>query len=366
MSEYKKILVRANTGGIGDFVWATSAISLIKQFDKNTDITLITSDIFVPLIDKKLDITKFLICNKKYNYSKNKFIKIIYRIYWCIKNYSKIKKEKYDLILFLDHCYITSFFAKCIYKIKNIAGPDILPYGYNTKNNSSKFYTQIINLPLDFDRLHCMMAYQIMVRKIFPAYNLSLPILPNTDDLTQEIKQKFLQNTKEYKIALCTYGSQKCKNWDIKNFKDLVEQLNNLYSSTFFVLGNDNKEQENAKYLQDSLKNIDIRNLVNKTNLLELKELLDNIDLLISVDTGTMHIAAATNTKIISLHGFSLPEHTMPISSKTKKVCTYEDCSPCVANVYIHKKFCNNLKCMNNITVDMVLKSVKEILNEGK
>ncbi len=364
MSEYKKILVRANTGGIGDFVWATSAISLIKQFDKNTDITLITSDIFVSLIDKKLDIEKILVCKKKYNYSKNKLIKVIYRIYWCIKNYFKIKKEKFDLVLFLDHCYITSFFAKHIYGIKNIAGPKILPYGYNIKNSSSKFYTQIIDLPLDFDRLHCMMAYQMMVRKLFPTYNLSLPVLPDTICLREEIKQKFLQNIKKYKIALCTYGSQQCKNWNIENFRILVEQINNMYSSTFFVLGNDNKEYEKAKYLQDNLKDIDIINLVNKTNLLELKELLNNIDLLISVDTGTMHIAAATNTKIISLHGFSLPEHTMPISSKMKNVCTYEKCSPCVADVYIHKKNCNNLKCMNNITPEMVLKEVKEFFNE--
>lgn len=360
MSEYKKILVRANTGGIGDFVWATSAISLIKQFDKNTDITLITSDIFVPLIDKKLDITKFLICNKKYNYSKNKFIKIIYRIYWCIKNYSKIKKEKYDLILFLDHCYITSFFAKCIYKIKNIAGPDILPYGYNTKNNSSKFYTQIINLPLDFDRLHCMMAYQIMVRTLFPTCNLSLPVLPNTDYLKERIAQKFFQDVKKYKVALCIYGSHECKNWKIEKFKSLIEKLNNIYNLTFFILGYSKEEYENAKYIQNNLKDVDIRNLVNKTNLLELKELLNNVDLLISVDTGTMHIAATTGTKIISLHGFSLPEHTMPVSSEAKNICTYEKCSPCVTEVYRYKRKCTDIKCMNNITPDMVIEKVKE------
>lgn len=360
--KYKKVLIRANTGGIGDFVWATSAISLIKQFDKNIDITLITSNSFIPLIDKKIDIKNILSCNRNYNHSKNKFVKVLYRLCWCVKNYFKIKKEKYDLMLFLDHCYITSFFAKYIYKIRNIAGSAILPYGYDIKNVSSKFYTQIIDLPLDFDRLHCMMAYQIMVRKIFPTYNLSLPILPNTDDLTQEVKQKFLQNTKEYKIALCTYGSQKCKNWDIKKFKDLVEQVNNLYNSTFFVVGSDNKEQENAKYLQDSLKSIDIRNLVNKTNLLELKELLGNVDLLISVDTGTIHIAATTGTEIISLHGFSLPEHTMPVSAKAKNICTYEDCSPCISKVYNDKHFCNDIKCMNNITSDIVLKIVEEIL----
>jgi ADP-heptose:LPS heptosyltransferase len=362
MSENKKILIRANTGGIGDFVWATSAVSLIKQFDKNIDITLITSDIFISLTNKNLDIKNILSCNKKYNYSKNKLIKIIYRIYWCIKIYHKVKKENYDLMIFLDHCYITSFFAKYIYKIKNIAGPNILPYGYNTKNNSSKFYTNVIDLPLDFDRLHCMMAYQIMIRKIFPTYNLSLPILPDTDALAQEIKQKFLQDIKKYKIVLCTYGSKQCKNWNIENFKILTEQINNIYPSTFFVLGNNKEENNNAVYLQNNLKNIDIRNLVAKTNLLELKEFLNNIDLLISVDTGTMHIAATTNMKIISLHGFSLPEHTMPVSSKVKIVCTYEKCSPCISKVYNGKYNCKDIKCMNNITVDMVLKSVKEIL----
>ena len=46
MSETKKVLIRANTGGIGDFVWATSAISLIKQFNNKVDVTIITSDIF--------------------------------------------------------------------------------------------------------------------------------------------------------------------------------------------------------------------------------------------------------------------------------------------------------------------------------
>ena len=364
MSENKKILIRANTGGIGDFVWATSAVSLIKQFDKNTDITLITSDIFLSLIDKKLGIKNILSCNRKYNYSKNKFIKIVYRIYWCIKFYSKIKKANYDSMIFLDHCHITSFFAKYIYKIKNIAGPDILPYGYNTKNNSSKFYTQIINLPLDFDRLHCMMAYQIMVRKIFPTYNLSLPILPNTDDLTQKIKQKFLQNTRRYKIAVCLSGNLNSQNWNIDNFKSVIEETDKIFDASFFVVGNSEQENNKALYLKNKLKDIDIKNLVNKTSLLELIELLKNMDLLISVDTGIIHLASVYNKNIICLYGQSLPERSGAVNPKAVTLCTYETCSPCVGQVYKYKKICNNVKCMNNITSEMVLKKIKEFFNE--
>ena len=366
MVKYKKVLVRANTGGIGDFVWATSAISLIKQFDKNIDITLITSDIFLSLTDKNLDIKKVLSCNKKYNYSKNKFIKILYRIYWCIKNYSKIRKENYDLMIFLDHCYITSFFAKYVYKIKNIAGPAILPYGYNTKNNSSKFYTQIIDLPLDFDRLHCMMSYQIIIRKIFPTYNLSLPMLPNTDSFTQEIKQKFLQNTKKHKIAICLRGNLNSQNWDIDNFKSLIKETGKIFDVSFFVIGNSEQEEKDATYLKNNLKNIDIKNLVKQTNLSELTELLKNMDLLISVDTGIVHLASVYNKNIICLYGQSLPERSGAVNTNAISLCTYETCSPCVSSSYKYKKVCNNVKCMQNITVEMVIEKVKEILNERK
>lgn len=363
MTQYKKILVRANTGGIGDFVWATSAISLIKQFNPNIKITLITSDIFVPLIDKKINVDSIITSTKKYNYSKNKIFKIIYRVYWCIKKYFKIKKEHYDTIIFLDHCYITSFFAKHIYKIKNIVGPSILPYGYNTKNSSSKFYTKILNLPLDFDRLHCMMAYQLIIRQIFPTYNLSVPILPNTDYLKRNIEEKYLKKSGGYRIALCLEGSKKIQNWNIDNFKKLIEMANDK-NITFFVIGNTLDVNNKAQYLINNLKNINIINLVNKTSLLELKELLNNIDLLISVDTGITHIAATTKTKIISLYGSSLPERTMPINSKSINICTYEKCSPCISKIYTNKQMCKDVKCMNNISPEMVFEKVKEISDE--
>ncbi len=87
---------------------------------------------------------------------------------------------------------------------------------------------------------------------------------------------------------------------------------------------------------------------------------------MISVDTGTVHIAATTRTKIISLHGFSLPEHTMPISSKSVNICTYEKCSPCVSKIYSNNQICKDIRCMNNISPEKVLWKVEEILSEQK
>ena len=52
----------------------------------------------------------------------------------------------------------------------------------------------------------------------------------------------------------------------------------------------------------------------------------------------------------------------MPITARGINICTYEQCSPCISKVYNGKYNCNDIKCMNNITPDMVLKHIKEIL----
>ena len=83
--KYKNIVILANTG-IGDFVRATSALSLIRQYDKNIEITLITCNRYVDLIDKSLNINKIITANNKYYSNYNRFIRTFYKLFWSIKN----------------------------------------------------------------------------------------------------------------------------------------------------------------------------------------------------------------------------------------------------------------------------------------
>ena len=67
-NKYKDVIIFSFLG-LGDFVWATSAISLIKQYDKNIKVTLITFDSFFKLIDTKyLADDVILITNNTYIY----------------------------------------------------------------------------------------------------------------------------------------------------------------------------------------------------------------------------------------------------------------------------------------------------------
>lgn len=357
MNKYKNILI-VSVLGIGDFVWATSVFPLIRSYDKNIKITLLTFSTYIPLVDKKL-IDKTITVNKKLYVYKNIFLRYLYKIYFIFVNYYNFSKN--DAIIFLDS---DTFFSKImkLFKIKTIVGSNLHCFGYNIENIDKKYYNHIVNMPKNMDQLHCMIKYQLIIRNIFPTYNLSKPYLVNNNFIFENIKKKYFQKVKKYKIAFCLKGNVDWRYWPINYFVTLIKYINQVYDITAFVFGNDEKQREKIDSVIKTIGSIDIRNLCNKTSLIEYKEILSHMDLLISVDSSAIHIAATQNIPTIALHGQSLPERTGAVNSKVISMCTYEKCSPCDKQQFLDGKTCLYPKCMYNITPEMVFENVKKIL----
>lgn len=359
--KYKNIVILADAG-IGDFVWATSALSLIRQYDKNIEITLVTCDKYVELIDKNLKIDKIVTTNNKYHVSKNKFIRLFYKLFWSIKNIKYFYKK--DICLILDISLFFTVVAKYLYRIKNIVGPNNFSFGYDIINKSAKYYSQQIIMPKNADKTSYMMRYQMLVRAIFPTYNLAIPILPNTNYLNKKILN-LIGNTKKYKIAISPCGSVHWKRFNINNIKSLILKINKYNADvTFFIVGNSKKEMEYANTLINSLGNIDIRNVVGKTSLLELKELFSEMNLFITVDNGSSHIASTASIPVIAIYGTSFPENSGSISGKIVPLCSYRQCSPCAIETALNGFVCDNPKCIDDITPEIIFEKIKEILNK--
>lgn len=358
ISKHKSIIIFASAG-IGDFLWVTSALSLIKNTDSETKILLITSDSNLQLTDKKLAIDEFILINPKYHSSKNTFLRYAYKILFCISNYGKIRK--YKTILFLDQIPWLTLASKYFFRIKNITGPDITWFGYNIKNPTAKYYTNVIPVHLNSDKLHMSVRYQTLIRALFGTCNLSMPVFPDTGHLSRKIKN-ILTETKKYKIAFCMQGSVKWRYWDFNYFKEVIERLNSLINATFFIVGSGQDQIKKADNLKISIPHADIRNICGKTSLLELHEFFKSTDLLISVDTGCIHIASLAKIPVISLHGTTLPEQSRAMSHKAVALCSYRHCSPCNDKIALTGNFCDDIKCMYDITPEIVFEEAKKIL----
>lgn len=354
----KNIIIFASAG-IGDFIWATSALSLMKDYENETKVLLVTSDVHLQLLTKKLPVNEFVLINKKYYCSQNIFIRYMYKILFCVINYRKL--SKYENILFMDQIIWFTFVTKYFYRMKNIIGPDLAWFGNNIKNPSAKYYTQIIHMPPDSNRIHMSVRYQILIRSLFKTSNMSMPIFPDTSFLADKTKN-IIGKTKKYKISLCLRASVKWRNWDINYFKEVIETLNNTINATFFIVGSGQEQIKEADNLKTSILNADIRNLCGKTSLLELHEFFKFTDLLISVDTGCIHIASLAKIPVIALYGSSLPEQSFPMNHKAVALCSYRNCSPCNEKIALYGKICNNIKCMYDITPEQVLSEIKKIL----
>ncbi len=95
-----------------------------------------------------------------------------------------------------------------------------------------------------------------------------------------------------------------------------------------------------------------------KTNLKQLAALLKEVDLLVTNDSGPMHIAAALGTPVLAIFGPTDPKRTGPYGEIHRVIRGSAECSPCF------KKRCimPSHLCMDTISVEMVLEEVSDIL----
>ena len=100
--------------------------------------------------------------------------------------------------------------------------------------------------------------------------------------------------------------------------------------------------------------------LAGRMPLGETIDLLAAARLLVTVNTGIMHIGAAAGTELIALHGATNPKRWGPISDKATVVTANLPCQHCISLGSEYK--CPEPICMENISVDMVWAEVRKKL----
>ncbi len=157
------------------------------------------------------------------------------------------------------------------------------------------------------------------------------------------------------RIGLCPgaeYGP--AKRWPIEYFRALMDQL--LPYPILWILIGTKAEQELAPPLvEDFAGRLD--NNIGKTSLQELIELMKSFHLLLTNDTGSMHLAALYNIPTIALFGSTDPQRTGPQGALHRVIKHPVECSPCFLRV------CPiDFRCMRKITPQEVAQALLEKL----
>lgn len=102
-------------------------------------------------------------------------------------------------------------------------------------------------------------------------------------------------------------------------------------------------------------------NLAGATELVDAVDLLAGADLVVSNDSGLMHIAAALDRPLVVVYGASSPAFTPPLSARAETLAIPVDCGPCF------RRECpkRHLKCLNDLQPELVLAAGERLLAKG-
>lgn len=154
-------------------------------------------------------------------------------------------------------------------------------------------------------------------------------------------------------IVICPFGRHPLNSWRVEDYIDLIKGLSS-FASCYLIGGK--AEQEKLDEINSKAGN-SAQVLAGNLTIGELAAFLAQSSLVITVDTGPMHIASAVGVPILALFGRSDSRVWGPRGTCDKILKANLDCVPCIT-----PRECEHHSCMKEITSDMVISTALEML----
>ena len=167
-------------------------------------------------------------------------------------------------------------------------------------------------------------------------------------------------SSSQLRIALCPgaeYGP--AKRWPLDSYRKVMDTVSSKHDCTWVIVGTAKEAPLGETLAQDFQGKVE--NLCGKTTLTELIERLKECHLLLTNDTGTMHLADQLGIPVVAIFGSTEPTLTGPTNLTTPphRILRHKvECSPC----YLRE--CPiDFRCMKDLSIESVEAAVLESIS---
>ncbi len=330
-NQYKKILV-VGPSWVGDMVMAQSLFMALKANNPDCLIDVLAPQWSLPLLDRMPEVHAGIAMSLGHGQFA---LMARYRLG------KSLKQKQYDQAILLPNSWKSA----------------LIPFFAKIKQRTGYIGEQrwgLLNEPRKLDKQFLTMTVQRFVALAYPTERKQrpecpVPVLKIPETSRQQLITKFKLQQTEKILALCPgaeYGP--AKRWPAEHFAELAKQkLAEGWAVLIFGSEKDKVVSEQINQLTDK----GCRDFSGKTTLAEAVDLMSLADVVVSNDSGLMHVAAALDKKVIAIYGSSDPKFTPPLNASAKVIDLNLDCSPCF------KRDCplGHTRCLSDISPQQIL-----------
>ena len=341
---------------MGDLIQTTPLVQGLRQKYPDAQITLMVSSDFENAISLIPGIDDSIVFNlRQFKESEDWEDESWVKIYRYIESkLNDIRGKSYDMLVNLSHSRFSALMVHYL-KVNNVIG-------FHCNNSGDRmtghpwmqyFGTEPFNRSFNEFNLVEIFSRSAGIDPTGKEIQVTENRYPVTED---KFLATVLNEAKNDLVIGFQIGSSlENRRWSTASFARLADLLVEQLNARIFLFGVASESESAEEMIRKTNRKNNIVDLTGKTDLKQLAVLLKRCAYLVTNDTGTMHLAAALNTKIIGLFfAHAHPFETAPFSSGHLIIQARISCAPCSYGVH-----CNNIICVEKVLPEHVLSFIE-------
>lgn len=347
-----KVLI-IKLGAIGDLLMATPAFRAVKKAYPAAHLSILVGKSSKMAVNGNPYIDEFIECDDYIIYKGT----LLQKLKYIISLVLKIKRKKYDVAFVFHRDWRFNFFT-FLCGIPERVGFD--------RNGEGRFLTKKVRIS---GIKHNIDQYLEIIRAIGirdDGKGMDFIISNEAEKAVDEILTKKGLKNGDIKIGVLAGGASNIKTempikrWPVEDYAELSRKI--VADGYKVILLGAESDKFNSEIILRNIIN-GVIDLTGRTTLEETAAVMKRCKVIVTHDSGPMHLASAMQAPVISIFGPTDPREYYPLNSGSHYFWNAEkiECAPC----YKDGRFpdCNDPICIKAVTVEQVYEKLKYIID---
>lgn len=339
------------TSAIGDVIHTLPALTALRRYYPHARIDWLIEEAAVEAVRGHKALDHLLIWRRRSSLEQYRTGNRLAVVHESLRLARELRSTRYDLLIDFHALLKTSLWV-LLARAERKAG-----FGRGMAHAEGSYLFLNKRVPAISMEVHALARGLILLKALgIPAEEVvyDFPILEENRKEARQLLEAEGVAPGDRLVAIHPMALWDTKLWDPQCFAEVADRLLQKGWRVVFTGGPGDRRALDG--ICRSMAQPAIR-LDGRTSLKTLAAVYRLASLLLSTDTGPMHLAAAVGTPVIALFGPTAPWRTGPYGRDHLVLRAGLDCSPCFRRRCLTSRF-EEMACMRRITADQVVEAV--------